>query len=573
MPSSPAQPRASSPASEYRIFAGITYHLASSLPPTRAEELAFVLDAHGGQAADKELGVKDPKLTTVVSNSVRFEGWEVVAARMEGQGGGEGGNGDGRVVEVVTDKWVERSIVLGRLQSGSHFSADPSLIFSGVVACASDLPAADLEVLSAGITALGGQWRTGLTKDVTHLFALNPGSAKYATAMHYREETGIKVVLPHWFDDAVRLGMGGLDTRPYEWPEPALLRGPPPPGGDGKEKAKGKEKDIPDVEKDDVKRNMYATAALFTLSMNRSSPPTEADISLVNNGVPGNVNGSVNGTPGPSSIKSGVQVWTGRKILLSRTLQLYGNRREAVQKGIERAGGIVLRFEGDEEEDENSSGDWNVKLSRQEKVRRRHEAERVDECDIFVTRWRWGKAYVQAVKTGKTIGTLAWLFHVQSTGILARPLDQLLHYPVPKRPIEGFSHHTITVTNYTGEAREYLKKLITAMGAHFTPSMSGQNTALIAAYINGTKANKALSWSIPVVNHTWLEDCFIQWRNLTVAREKYIVFPAGVDFSELLGERSLTAGASSGGGVANRVELEGEALEERDRGRGEEDSR
>ena len=37
----------------------------------------------------------------------------------------------------------------------------------------------------------------------------------------------------------------------------------------------------------------------------------------------------------------------------------------------------------------------------------------------------------------------------------------------------------ITVTNYTGEAREYLKKLITAMGATFTPSMTGKNTVLI----------------------------------------------------------------------------------------------
>ena len=39
----------------------------------------------------------------------------------------------------------------------------------------------------------------------------------------------------------------------------------------------------------------------------------------------------------------------------------------------------------------------------------------------------------------------------------------------------------ITVTNYTGESREYLKKLIMAMGATFTPSMSGKNTVLIAA--------------------------------------------------------------------------------------------
>lgn len=39
----------------------------------------------------------------------------------------------------------------------------------------------------------------------------------------------------------------------------------------------------------------------------------------------------------------------------------------------------------------------------------------------------------------------------------------------------------ITVTNYTGEAREYLKKLINVMGATFTASMSNQNTVLIAA--------------------------------------------------------------------------------------------
>lgn len=114
------------------------------------------------------------------------------------------------------------------------------------------------------------------------------------------------------------------------------------------------------------------------------------------------------------------------------------------------------------------------------------------------------------------------------------------------------------MTNYTGESREYLKKLITAMGAQFTPSMSGRNTVLIAAQcvslmslslgpvnyiisssISGTKATKARNWSIPIVNHTWLEDCFVQWRNLTVGLEKYIIFPPGMDFSQMLGERGV----------------------------------
>ena len=87
---------------------------------------------------------------------------------------------------------------------------------------------------------------------------------------------------------------------------------------------------------------------------------------------------------------------------------------------------------------------------------------------------------------------------MESTGTIGTPTAQLLHYPIPKKLIEGFSAHVrillvkfkrgtdyavqeITVTNYTGDARDYLKKLIGLMGATFTPSMSGKNTVLIAA--------------------------------------------------------------------------------------------
>ena len=61
--------------------------------------------------------------------------------------------------------------------------------------------------------------------------------------------------------------------------------------------------------------------------------------------------------------------------------------------------------------------------------------------------------------------------------------------------------------------------------------------------ISGNKATKARNWSIPVVNHTWLEDCFLQWKNLSVGLEKYVVFPPGLDFSDHLGERGIQRGA------------------------------
>lgn len=260
------------------------------------------------------------------------------------------------------------------------------MIFSGVVACACDLPSADLEVLSAGITALGGQWRTGLTKDVTHLFALSPENAKYATAMHFKEETGVKVVLPHWFDDAVRLGMRGLKTEPYEWPDPEILKGVDGRSNNNVVKGKGK---TAAVEQDEVKRNMYATAAIFTSAVGegQSSPPSTLDISAVLN----------NKASVPETSSGARQVWNGRKILLSRSLELYKNRHEAVQRGIERAGGVVLRFEGDEEESEELTDEEKKdgkELSVREKVRRRNEAAKVEDCDIFVTRWRHGRAYV-----------------------------------------------------------------------------------------------------------------------------------------------------------------------------------
>lgn len=67
-------------------------------------------------------------------------------------------------LHVVSGMWVQRSIVLGKLQLEQYYSPDPTTIFSGIVACATDLSPSDLEVLSAEITSLGGQWRTGLTR-------------------------------------------------------------------------------------------------------------------------------------------------------------------------------------------------------------------------------------------------------------------------------------------------------------------------------------------------------------------------------------------------------------------------
>ena len=53
------------------------------------------------------------------------------------------------------------------------------------------------------------------------------------------------------------------------------------------------------------------------------------------------------------------------------------------------------------------------------------------------------------------------------------------------------------------------------------------------------KTTKVGHWSIPVVNQLWLKDCFVQWKNITVGKEKYVNFMPGINFAGVLGERGI----------------------------------
>ncbi|KAG0695754.1 hypothetical protein DFH29DRAFT_1005162 [Suillus ampliporus] len=121
--------------------------------------------------------------------------------------------------------------------SEPYYSPDPAMIFSGIVACATDMSTvflvlhgtnfahkllpSDLEVLSGGIIGLGGQWRTA--GDVTHLFALHKQSDKYQTAMHFASQTHMSILTPHWFERSVQLGHC-VPEGPYLWPDPQILQ-------------------------------------------------------------------------------------------------------------------------------------------------------------------------------------------------------------------------------------------------------------------------------------------------------------------------------------------------------------
>jgi hypothetical protein len=145
--------------------------------------------------------------------------------------------------------------------------------------------------------------------------------------------------------------------------------------GEGGEKEKVKR--ATNVETDPIKRSYYSTAIRYILDPSSSSPVKVSTSSLATT----------------SNVKS---VWEGRRVSLGRSLMLFKGRREAVEVGIQRAGGEIIRWDGDEGEDledesttksESSREAW----KRRERERERKEASAVEGCDVYITRWRVGR--------------------------------------------------------------------------------------------------------------------------------------------------------------------------------------
>ena len=163
-------------------------------------------------------------------------------------------------------------------------------------------------------------------------------SDKYLTAMHYQKETLVKVLVPHWFDDVVRLGVATVPTLQYEWPDPKVLQ-LSPPSPEGKRSRKPPE----------VKASLYKSIVLGTSE---------------DTAIPENL----------GKAAERINVWKGRRIILSVSLGLNPGRREAVVAGVKRYGGVVVNVKNE--------GD---------------EAKKVESADVLITKFRAGAPYFKVI--------------------------------------------------------------------------------------------------------------------------------------------------------------------------------
>ena len=376
---------------------------------------------------------------------------------------------------AVTPKWAHRSIALRMPQPVHIYSPDPSCIFSGIVICCAHLSPHDTEMLSSAVTSLGGGVRQTLCEEVTHVVATSRDSGKMM-ALELHTDLPIIAVAPHWINDSYSVRrLLPLDGYVFDMRTPGALPPclcAPPP--------------------------MSPTSKEFSDS---------APVSLLSEQVPPHHDDHT--------------VLAGKTVLLAR--DIHGGTLESlphlhsVRDRIVQAGGQCAPIL------KSDASPAQVRAA-------------VQSADIVVARHRESVECIQALRHDKVVGTLGWLVKVLSSGRLTSPRDRILHFPYPHTPVAGFPSLTITITNYRGTARTYLKELIAKMGGIFTPEMCQTSSICVALDLHGEKVTKAREWNIPIVNHIWLENCFATWKNQNLAQRSFITFPGAAQLTAVLGQ-------------------------------------
>ncbi|KAI5302071.1 hypothetical protein KEM55_001327, partial [Ascosphaera atra] len=133
------------------------------------------------------------------------------------------------LIPVARPDWVDTCIAQLRIVNPRQYSPDPRRFLSDVNLTCADIPEGDKDAIVGAVLAMGGLFTSKLTATTTHLVALSMESPKCQAVKNINEKLAAKgkpqisIVLPHWFDDCLKLGKR-IDEGPYLLPDPEILR-------------------------------------------------------------------------------------------------------------------------------------------------------------------------------------------------------------------------------------------------------------------------------------------------------------------------------------------------------------
>ncbi|KAL4862717.1 hypothetical protein BDV12DRAFT_202794 [Aspergillus spectabilis] len=182
---------------------------SKDLSPDTAQQLAFTLEENGGEPVIYEPPAGFPDLAEfshIMSTTIDFPEFDAANEAL---------------IPVVKPQWMLASLSKRKLANPRQYSPDPRLFLNDVVVTCGDIPEGDKDAIIGGVLAKGGLYNSRVTQMCTHLVDLTIDSDK---ARFVKDRNlHIKIVLPHWFDDCLKLGRR-IDERPYTLPDPEILR-------------------------------------------------------------------------------------------------------------------------------------------------------------------------------------------------------------------------------------------------------------------------------------------------------------------------------------------------------------
>ncbi|KAM3074095.1 regulator of Ty1 Transposition [Clarireedia jacksonii] len=185
--------------------------VSGQLPKPQALELSRIVEENGAivQEIKADMDMNLEEITHIISSTTDFAAFPAASLQM---------------VPVVKPSWVSVSLSKNKLAQIRPHTPDERLIFSNVVLTCADIPQGDKDAIIGCTLAMGGMESNSLTKLVTHICALSMDHPKCVSARE--KNLKCKIVLPHWFDDCLKLGKR-IDEQPYLLPNPEIFHKKP----------------------------------------------------------------------------------------------------------------------------------------------------------------------------------------------------------------------------------------------------------------------------------------------------------------------------------------------------------
>ncbi|KIP11001.1 hypothetical protein PHLGIDRAFT_64495 [Phlebiopsis gigantea 11061_1 CR5-6] len=185
--------------------------------------------------------------------------------------------------------------------------------------------------------------------------------------------------------------------------------------------------------------------------------------------------------PVASSSKPTADAATHSKIFSGKTFRARGEARCApVRQAVEESGGQLVSEESDEDVDfvlvrlVSGSKIFREELDTQERLKYR------TEC---------------------------WLERCMFEERICPPEDHVSFVPIPvATPVDGTERISLSFSGLDESEACWTRRLARALGMNIAPSFSRRTTHLLCPSREGKKFDKAVEWSIPVVDMQWLEN-------------------------------------------------------------------